>query len=70
MAMSLRALRLSRGLTVEQLATKAGVHPDTLEDLEGSTGRKPRPGTMQKIAGALGVKILDVAEFRAVVASA
>ena len=68
MATTLRVLRLSQGLTVEQLATKADVHPDTVHDLETASGRKPRPGTMKKLADALGVPIMDVAEFTAFVA--
>jgi transcriptional regulator with XRE-family HTH domain len=59
----LRTLRRRKGWTQVQLAEAAGVGVVTVARLE--TGEQtPRPGTMARIARALGVRITDVDEFR------
>jgi len=51
---SLRALRVSRGLSQRQLAAKAGISERTISSIE--TGRSPgRPPTRRKLLTALGV---------------
>ena len=59
----LRRLRRLKGWSLRDLAREAGVSVDTVLDLENRT-RVPRPSTMRKIAGALGVEIAVVDEFR------
>lgn len=48
------------GLTQEELAAKAGMSPAALVRLEGGEIRRPRAGTLAKLAGALEV---DPGEF-------
>ncbi|MGH2370893.1 MAG: helix-turn-helix domain-containing protein [Chloroflexota bacterium] len=60
---ALRRLRRLRGMTQQELAAAAGVHVDTIHDLERGAAREPRPTTMRRIAQALGVGIGDVDEF-------
>lgn len=59
----LRRLRRLKGWTQRQLADAAGVGLATVNRLERGL-REPRPGTMVRLAQALGVKIGDVDEFR------
>lgn len=59
---ALRRLRRLKGWTQQQLAEAAGVTLGTISDLERGA-REPRPGTMARIAKALGVRIPDVDEF-------
>jgi transcriptional regulator with XRE-family HTH domain len=59
----LRRLRRLKGWSLRDLAREAGVSVDTVLDLE-NRARVPRPSTMRKIAGALGVEIAAVDEFR------
>lgn len=58
----IRALRLERGLTIPQLAEKAGVSAGLLSQLENAEGEKANPNlqTLQKIARALNVTIGDL----------
>ncbi len=66
-ARPLRAWRAARLLTMRDLARRAGVAPSTVYLLEA--GRTtPQPGVMRRLAAALGVDPLAVAEFRAAVA--
>jgi transcriptional regulator with XRE-family HTH domain len=52
---TLRRIRENRELTQEELAKRAGVTQNSLSKIE--TGeRKPRDGTLEKLAKALGVK--------------
>jgi len=51
----LRQLRERRALTQEELAAKAGITRTALSRLE-SGGADPRPSTVRKLAGALGVE--------------
>jgi DNA-binding Xre family transcriptional regulator len=46
-----------------ELASKAGVAPDTIWRIEGGDYKKLRPSTMRKIAEALGVHPAEIAEF-------
>jgi transcriptional regulator with XRE-family HTH domain len=50
-------------MTQRQLAAQAGITQATLVDLEHGRGR-PRVGTMQKVAAALGVEVTAIAEFK------
>lgn len=58
----IRALRLEQGLTIPQLAEKAGVSAGLLSQLENADGEKANPNlqTLHKIARALNVTIGDV----------
>jgi transcriptional regulator with XRE-family HTH domain len=60
----LRALRINRGLSQEQLAERAGVARYTLTRLETGKAKRVHPSTRLKIAAALGVTIADVDELR------
>ena len=67
----LRTLRRRRGWTRVQLAQAAGLGEATIARIEAGTGRRRAGGppevrvsTMTRIAEALGVRILDVDEFR------
>lgn len=52
----LREIRLGQALTQEELAEGAELAPDVISRLE--TGRRnPRPTTVRKLAGALGVGV-------------
>jgi transcriptional regulator with XRE-family HTH domain len=51
----LAALRLSAGMTQEQLAKAARVSVKTISDIERGTAAKPRAETLRRIAGALGI---------------
>jgi transcriptional regulator with XRE-family HTH domain len=49
--------------SIPELAEKARVSPDTIWRIEGGNYKQLRPATMRRIAEALGVHPLDVAEF-------
>jgi predicted ATPase/DNA-binding CsgD family transcriptional regulator/DNA-binding XRE family transcriptional regulator len=49
----LRRYRLAAGLTQEELGRRAGLSVRGLSDLERGARRLPRPGTVQRLAGAL-----------------
>lgn len=51
------------GLTQEQLAEKADISAAALVRLEGGEIKRPRAGTLGKLAGALGVDPVEFAEF-------
>ena len=53
---SLRAIRKGQGLTLEKLSALSGVHRDDLGKYERGEAT-PRPETVRRIAGALGVHI-------------
>lgn len=59
-AARVRALRLSAGLTQEQLAVHAGITAKTLANVENENGHRPHPGTLLLISRALDC---DVAEL-------
>jgi transcriptional regulator with XRE-family HTH domain len=60
----LRQLRRLKGWTQRELAAAAGMGVATIQRLERGE-REPRPGTMRRIAEALGVRIGSVDEFAA-----
>ncbi|SEL88400.1 ATP-binding protein [Streptacidiphilus jiangxiensis] len=51
----LRALRRGRGLSIEELATRAGVSVRAISEIERGRTRRPHPSTMRRISGVLGV---------------
>ncbi len=63
MAMALKEHRARAYLSTRELASKAGVGPDTIWRIEGGDYKRLRPSTMRKIAEALGVHPSDISEF-------
>lgn len=61
---TMRQLRRERLLTIRALAAGAGVSTRTVVQVERG-GQTPRPGTIRKLAAALGVEPARVREFRA-----
>jgi transcriptional regulator with XRE-family HTH domain len=57
----LRELRQERVLSQRELAERAGVSPKTILDIEQNRIR-PQPGTIRKIAAALGMEPAALAE--------
>lgn len=51
-----RAWREHLGLTKEQVATRMGISPAALEQIEARSAR-PRTATLAKVAAALGVRV-------------
>ncbi|WP_243363903.1 helix-turn-helix domain-containing protein [Fundidesulfovibrio terrae] len=51
-----RAWREHLGLTKEQVATRMGISPAALEQIEAKSAR-PRRATLAKVATALGIKV-------------
>jgi transcriptional regulator with XRE-family HTH domain len=64
---SLAVLRRRKLLTQRQLAERAQVAPSTIYVLEAGRRTRPRFDVLQKIAGALGVEVEEVDEFRRVI---
>ncbi len=58
----LKRLRLGKGRTQIQLAEDAGVSPDTVVRWEKGRGKNPHPGSLTKLASALGVNPGDLLE--------
>jgi tetratricopeptide (TPR) repeat protein/DNA-binding XRE family transcriptional regulator len=50
----LRALRRSRGLSIEELASLAGLSVRAISEIERGRTRRPHPSTMRRISGVLG----------------
>ena len=65
-ARALRQQRLARGLTQAELAARAGLSLRAVSDLERGVKRAPRPATLRRLAGALGL----APEARAALAAA
>lgn len=63
-AATVRSLRHARGLSVEQLAARAGVSKGALVGLENATAN-PNLATLVRIADALGVPVSTLVEQRA-----
>ncbi len=61
---TIRQLRQERLLTIRALAAGAGVSTRTVLLVEHGA-QTPRPGTIKKLAAALGVEPAQVREFRA-----
>ncbi len=59
---TLRELRTAKPISIRGLAQAAGIAPTTYLHLEAGR-RLAQPGTMVKIAAALGVEVGDVTEF-------
>jgi len=57
----LEYLRSSAGFTLEELAEKSGVNRDTISRIEN--GRKARSLTLGKLARALGVDLMELADL-------
>jgi transcriptional regulator with XRE-family HTH domain len=63
----LARIRLEQGMSRRVLARRAGCSPVTIYGAE--TGRRvPIPQTARKLSVALGVQLMDVAEFRSAMA--
>jgi len=56
----LQAARLAAGLTLADLARRAGVTPDLIRKLEGGQALEPKLGTACRLALALEVPLLDL----------
>lgn len=55
----LKNARLAKGVTQEELSSNSGVHRDTIQKIE--TNQRPaRPGTLRKLAEALGVEMEEL----------
>jgi transcriptional regulator with XRE-family HTH domain len=59
---NLRDLRRAKGLTQTALADQAGLRASTISDLESGKTSAPHPGTLRKLAVALGVSVEQVFE--------
>jgi transcriptional regulator with XRE-family HTH domain len=58
---AIRQTRTARGLSQEEVAHGADLHPTWLSHIEG--GRNPAWGTVKRIASALGVEVSEVARL-------
>jgi transcriptional regulator with XRE-family HTH domain len=58
---AIRQARLDKGLSQEQVAHGAGLHPTWLSHIKA--GRNPAWGTVRRIAGALGLEVSDLARM-------
>jgi transcriptional regulator with XRE-family HTH domain len=56
----LKRFRRGRALTQVELAQKAGVSQSTVAQIEGGDRPTPHPGTLGKLAEALGVSPADL----------
>jgi transcriptional regulator with XRE-family HTH domain len=63
MARALRAWRIDRGWSQEELARRAGVAHRTIYELEAGRRPQPYPSTRKKIADALGIVPSDITEL-------
>ena len=61
MVSELAKLRRSKGFSQRSLAEEAGVSPSSVYEIEARR-RKANPSTLRKIAGALGVEVVDLLE--------
>jgi transcriptional regulator with XRE-family HTH domain len=59
--MNLKRVREEKGLTQEALAKKAGIHRVYVAQIEGRT-KTPSLGMLEKLAKALGVKLVELLE--------
>ena len=58
----LKKHRILTGFTQQELAVKAGVHPDTIDRFE-CLRQPPRPHTLKKLARLLGVSMRELTEY-------
>jgi transcriptional regulator with XRE-family HTH domain len=49
-------------MTQRELSDLSGVAQSTIAQIEGERRKKPHPGTLRKLAEALGVEIIDLLE--------
>lgn len=56
----LRALRTARGLSIPELAAAAGLHPQTVQQLELGMSSEPRRPTLAALARALKLSDRDL----------
>ncbi|MFC1403386.1 MULTISPECIES: tetratricopeptide repeat protein [Streptacidiphilus] len=66
----LRALRRGKGLSIEELATRAGVSVRAISEIERGRTRRPHPSTMRRISSVLGVEQMTQNQFPAGVGAA
>lgn len=66
---TLRDIRVGRLFSIRKLAEAAGVSQVTIQNIEAGR-HTPQPGTIRKLAMALGVEPGDVAEFSAAIDAA
>lgn len=59
----LRALRISRGLTQQEIARRSGVTERSIRDIERATVSRPRTDSLLRIASALGLSAVDTTAF-------
>ncbi|MBF0493711.1 MAG: ImmA/IrrE family metallo-endopeptidase [Candidatus Omnitrophica bacterium] len=59
-AVNLKRIRIARGLTMEKAAEAAGISRMAYHNIEKGIA-EPRVSNLQKLAGALGVKVFDLA---------
>lgn len=55
---AIKQTRLARGLSQEQVAHSADLHPTWISHIEG--GSNPAFGTLKRIASSLGVKVSEI----------
>lgn len=58
---AIRQTRLARGLSQEEVAHGADLHPTWLSHIEA--GRNPAWGTVRRIAIALGIEVSEIARL-------
>ncbi|MGA2320946.1 MAG: helix-turn-helix transcriptional regulator [Solirubrobacteraceae bacterium] len=58
---AIRQARTARGLSQEEVANGADLHPTWLSHIE--SGRNPAWGTVRRIAAALGVEVSELARL-------
>ncbi len=58
----LSRLRRGEGLTQEELSDASGVAQSTIAQIETGKRERPHPGTLKKLANALGVRTSDLLE--------
>ncbi|MGP0100094.1 MAG: helix-turn-helix domain-containing protein [Solirubrobacteraceae bacterium] len=58
---AIREARVARGLSQEEVAHKADLHPTWLSHIEA--GRNPAWGTVRRIAAALGIEVSELASI-------
>lgn len=59
--MKLRSLREERGMTLNELSIKSGIHESTISRLENDPGRRPQIETFVHLARGLGVSLQELA---------
>jgi transcriptional regulator with XRE-family HTH domain len=58
---AIRQTRLARGLSQEEVAHGADIHPTWISHIEG--GSNPAWGTVRRIASSLGVEVSEIARL-------